>query len=109
MPRYRMMAAAILLVIAIPLGAPAAGPLVQVADVETEQPMAIPTPMPEVPSVHQSAPIGGLASSPAPASPRYAPAANVGPITGYGPGGMAAMPGAPANPPYSPGGFGGRR
>ncbi len=27
-------------------------------------------------------------------------APNLGPVTGYGPGGMAHMPGSPANPPY---------
>lgn len=30
---------------------------------------------------------------------------NIGPITGYGPGGMAAPPGSPLSPPYPPGGL----
>ncbi|HYM02611.1 MAG TPA: hypothetical protein VET85_06665 [Stellaceae bacterium] len=33
----------------------------------------------------------------------YAP--NLGPVTGYGTGGMALPPGAPPNPPYPPGGL----
>jgi len=43
----------------------------------------------------------GAASVPFPstASP------NPGPVTGYGPGGMAQPPGAPPNPPYPPGGL----
>ena len=43
----------------------------------------------------------GAASLPFPstASP------NPGPVTGYGPGGMAQPPGAPPNPPYPPGGL----
>lgn len=102
MTRKLMMAGVILLAIAAPFAA-------QAADVETGEPMALPTPVPDVPSVRPSAPVDGLANTPAPMSPYYAPAANVGPVTGYGPGGMGAMPGAPANPPYSSGGFGGRR
>jgi len=102
MSRNLVMVGAILLAVAAPLAAEA-------ADVEIGQPMAIPTPVPGVPSVHPSAPVGGLASAPAPAAPHYAPAPNLGPVTGYGPGGMGAMPGAPANPPYSSGGFGARR
>ena len=39
-------------------------------------------------------------------APFYAAPPNVGPVTGYGPGGMALPPGAPPNPPYSPGGIG---
>ena len=38
--------------------------------------------------------------------PFYAAPANVGPVTGYGPGGMALPPGAPPNPPYPAGGLG---
>jgi hypothetical protein len=37
--------------------------------------------------------------------PFYAPPPNLGPVTGYGPGGMAAPPGSPPNPPYPPGGL----
>jgi hypothetical protein len=107
MSRNLMMAGAILLAIATPLAAGAA--ILPVADVETGEPMALPTPVPDVPSVRPSASVRGLASAPAPASPHYAPAPNVGPVTGYGPGGMGAVPGAPANPPYSPGGLSGRR
>jgi len=107
MSRNLMLAGAIVLAIAAPLAATAA--VVPVADVETGEPMALPTPVPDVPSVRPSAPVSGLANAPAPMPPRYAPAANVGPVTGYGPGGMGVMPGAPANPPYSSGGFGGRR
>lgn len=102
MSRNLTMAGAILLAIAAPFAAGA-------ADFEAGEPMAIPTPLPDVPSVRPSAPVGGLASAPAPASPNFAPAPNMGPVTGYGAGGMGAMPGAPANPPYSRGGLGGRR
>jgi hypothetical protein len=35
------------------------------------------------------------------AQPFYSPPPNLGPVTGYGPGGMAQPPGAPPNPPYS--------
>lgn len=73
------------------------------------QPIARPTPVPDVPSVgpdiYSTSPPPGVQRT-APASPpvHYAPPANVGPTTGYGPGGMAPVPGAPANPPYSFGG-----
>jgi hypothetical protein len=33
--------------------------------------------------------------------PLYPATPNLGPVTGYGPGGMAQPPGAPPNPPYS--------
>lgn len=39
------------------------------------------------------------------AMPQYVPPPNVGPVTGYGPGGMAQPPGAPPNPPYPLGGL----
>ena len=39
----------------------------------------------------------------------YAAPPNLGPVTGYGPGGMAQPPGAPLNPPYPPGGLTGVR
>ncbi|HEV2547393.1 MAG TPA: hypothetical protein VGU20_08650 [Stellaceae bacterium] len=38
-------------------------------------------------------------------TPFYAAPANPGPVTGFGPGGMAQPPGAPANPPYPPAGL----
>jgi hypothetical protein len=38
-------------------------------------------------------------------TPFYAAPPNLGPVTGYGPGGMAQPPGAPPNPPYPPGGL----
>ena len=37
--------------------------------------------------------------------PFYTPPPNLGPVTGYGPGGMAEPPGAPPNPPYPRGGL----
>ena len=71
------------------------------------QPMAVPPSLPDIPpvmpSIYSQHPPPGLPHYPAPtASPgQFAPAPNPGPITGYGPGGMAPMPGAPPNPPYS--------
>jgi hypothetical protein len=41
--------------------------------------------------------------------PFYPAPPNLGPVTGYGPGGMAQPPGAPPNPPYPPGGLTGVR
>ena len=38
---------------------------------------------------------------PAATQPFYPAPPNLGPVTGYGPGGMAPIPGAPPNPPYS--------
>jgi len=54
----------------------------------------------------------GPASVPRPdaaTEPFYAAPANPGPVTGYGPGGMAQPPGAPPNPSYPPGGLFGPR
>jgi hypothetical protein len=71
------------------------------------QPMAVPPALPGVPPVlpgiYSEHPPPGLPHYSAPtASPgQFAPAPNPGPVTGYGAGGMAPMPGAPANPPYS--------
>jgi hypothetical protein len=71
------------------------------------QPMAVPPTLPGVPpilpSIYSERPPPGLPSrSGASAAPgQFSPAPNSGPVTGYGPGGMAPMPGAPANPPYS--------
>jgi len=111
MSRNPILTAAALLIIAAPLAAanaqPAAPLFTPVADVEGGEPMALPTPVPDVPAVRPSLYSGGLASSPAPESPRYAPSPNIGPVTGYGPGGMGIAPGSPANPPYSGGGLGG--
>lgn len=76
---------------------------------ETEsggQPMAVPPTLPGVPPVlpgiYSQRPPPGLPSSPgaAPSPGQFAPAPNPGPVTGYGPGGMAPVPGAPTNPPY---------
>ena len=39
------------------------------------------------------------------ATPFYAAPPNLGPVTGFGPGGMAQPPGASANPPYPPAGL----
>jgi hypothetical protein len=50
----------------------------------------------------------GPALVPRPAAnttPFYAAPPNLGPVTGFGPGGMAQPPGAPPNPPYAPGGL----
>jgi hypothetical protein len=45
------------------------------------------------------APLYGMASPSLNEGQIGAPA-NLGPVTGYGPGGMSRMPGSPANPPY---------
>lgn len=77
------------------------------------QPMAVPFSVPDVPSVppgiYSRSPPPGLPSRPgATAAPgQFAPAPNVGPVTGYGPGGLAQPPGAPANPPFHFGGTSG--
>jgi hypothetical protein len=50
----------------------------------------------------------GPAPVPQPAAnttPFYAAPPNLGPVTGFGPGGMAEPPGAPPNPPYPRGGL----
>jgi hypothetical protein len=50
----------------------------------------------------------GPAPVPRPAAnttPFYAAPPNLGPVTGFGPGGMAEPPGAPAHPPYPGGGL----
>jgi len=105
-----LLAAAVLLIAAVPVATASARPaFTPVADVESGEPMAIPTPVPDVPPVRSSSFGGGLGSSPAPTAPYYAPGPNAGPVTGYGPGGMGIAPGSPANPPYGGGGLGGRR
>ncbi len=67
------------------------------------QPIAPPPALPGVPPLLPSTPAPGLPRYPgATTSPgQFAPPPNSGPVTGYGPGGMAPVPGAPANPPYS--------
>jgi hypothetical protein len=67
------------------------------------QPISPPPTLPDVPPLLPSTPPPGLPrSTGAPSSPgQFAPAPNPGPVTGYGPGGLAPVPGAPANPPYS--------
>jgi hypothetical protein len=76
------------------------------------QPGAVPPTVPGVPpalpQIYSERPPPGLPHLSAPtASPgQFAtPAPRPGPVTGYGAGGMAPMPGAPANPPYSFGPF----
>ena len=67
------------------------------------QPITPPPSLPDVPPLMLGRPAPGLPHySGATTSPgQFAPAPNPGPVTGYGPGGMAPVPGAPANPPYS--------
>jgi hypothetical protein len=56
-------------------------------DLPTVSPLAPRPPLYQLPApTLQEGPIGALP--------------NLGPVTGYGPGGMARPPGAPANPPY---------
>jgi hypothetical protein len=69
------------------------------------QPITAPPALPDIPPLLPGMPSPGLPHYNAPvAGPgQFAPAPNRGPVTGYGPGGMAPLPGAPANPPYSSG------
>jgi hypothetical protein len=69
----------------------------------TDRSITPPPTLPDVPPLLPGRPAPGLPHYSAPtASPgQFAPAPNPGPVTGYGPGGMAPIPGAPANPPYS--------
>jgi hypothetical protein len=64
-----------------------------------------PPTLPDVPRLLPGRPSPGLPHYPAQVTTpgQFAPAPNPGPVTGYGPGGMAPIPGAPANPPYSSG------
>lgn len=97
---------------AIPPGPPAqprAAPAV-----ETSPPFFPPGPNPEVQLFLPGRPedVGrGPAPVPRPGAPGpfYAAPPNLGPVTGYGPGGMALPPGAPPNPPYPAGGLTGTR
>ena len=72
-----------------------------------DHPIAAPPRLPDVPPLLPGSPAPGLPHYAAPtiAPGQFAPARNPGPVTGYGPGGMAPLPGAPANPPYSSGPF----
>jgi hypothetical protein len=78
------------------------GPQSQPASADlTLSPLVIP--VPEVPQIEQ--PIEGGPITRAPFAYHPGPAAhglptNPGPITGFGPGGLAQPPGAPSNPPF---------
>jgi len=88
-------------------------PRVEPAEETLPVPMT-PSPNPQVQQFIQSHPEDlerGPAPVPRPSAatqPYYTQPANVGPVTGYGPGGMALPPGAPPNPPYPPGGLTGQ-
>ena len=85
-----------------PSGKKAAGGAVQEIDSDGRTITPPPT-LPDVPPLLPGRPSPGLPhySAPVTTPGQFAPAPNRGPVTGYGPGGMAPMPGAPANPPYS--------
>ena len=51
------------------------------------------SPLPSRPAIQQMAP-------PSASEGQIGAAPNTGQVTGYGPGGMARMPGSPPNPPY---------
>lgn len=75
-------------------------------DIDSDGRTITPPPtLPDVPPLLPARPSPGLQHYPAmvPSPGQFAPPPNAGPVTGYGPGGMAPMPGAPANPPYSSG------
>jgi len=67
------------------------------------QPITPPPTLPDIPPLLPGRTPPGLAHSTvaAPSPGQFAPAPNPGPVTGYGPGGLAPVPGAPANPPYT--------
>jgi hypothetical protein len=69
----------------------------------SSQPITPPPTLPDVPPLLPGRSAPGLLhySAPTTSPGQFAPAPNPGPVTGYGPGGMAPVPGAPANPPYS--------
>jgi hypothetical protein len=81
----------------------------------TPAPASLPQSNPEVQRFLPSHPEDlerGPAPVPRPAAnstPFYAPPPNPGPVTGYGPGGMALPPGAPPSPIYGPHGLTGPR
>jgi hypothetical protein len=77
------------------------------ANAFTQAPLIIP--VPEVPQV--APPIEGSPQTRAPFTYRpgaatpsagYGLPTNPGPVTGFGPGGLAQPPGAPSNPPFHP-------
>lgn len=72
-------------------------------EIDSDRPITPPPTLPDVPPLLPGRPAPGLPHYAAPtAGPRpFLPTPNPGPVTGYGPGGMAPVPGAPANPPYS--------
>lgn len=72
-------------------------------EIDSDHPITPPPSLPAVPPLLPGRPAPGLPHYAAPTtSPSpFLPAPNPGPVTGYGPGGMAPIPGAPANPPYS--------
>ncbi|HEX7967605.1 MAG TPA: hypothetical protein VF502_05255 [Stellaceae bacterium] len=89
------------------------GPAAQGGSAPADPPMrtTLPKPNPEVQQFLPGPSPDELMRGPAPvqepgrsATPFYTPPYS-GPVTGYGPGGMAQPPGAPPNPPYPPGGL----
>ncbi len=93
----------------IPPGPAASAPARPAAD--SPALMVPPSPNPEVQQFLPGPSPEELGRGPAPvqepgrsAGPFYTPPYS-GPVTGYGPGGMAQPPGAPPNPPYPPGGL----
>jgi hypothetical protein len=86
-------------------GVGAGGPSSAMTSYSSSAPVIIP--VPEVPSV--APPIEGSPQTrqpylyqPGPAAPAggFGLPTNPGPVTGYGPGGLAQPPGAPPNPPF---------
>lgn len=72
-------------------------------DIDSDHPITPPPSLPDVPPLLPGRPAPGLPHYAAPTTTPnpFLPVPNPGPVTGYGPGGMAPVPGAPANPPYS--------
>jgi hypothetical protein len=71
------------------------------------QPQAHPIPVPDVPQAQPGVYLRGLptyAPLPSVREGQFSPPPAPSPVTNYGPGGIAPIPGAPANPPYSTGG-----
>jgi len=67
------------------------------------EPPSLPGIPPAMPGIYSEKPPPGLprASAPTVSPGQFGPPPNPGPVTGYGAGGLAPLPGAPANPPYS--------
>ena len=82
---------------AVPEGAPSRRPLVTNSNPEIQY--FLPSHPGDIGREAAPAPEAGRS-----AGPFYTPPYS-GPITGYGPGGLAQPPGAPPNPPYPPGGL----